>query len=67
MRLDLVEPMGNEIVLHASAGEHELTARVAPQPVPEPGAEIPLALDHQRLHFFDSTSRETLRSGRPSS
>jgi multiple sugar transport system ATP-binding protein len=61
-RLDLVEPMGNEIFLHASAGEHELTARVAPQPLPEPGREIALALDDARLHFFDATSRETLRA-----
>jgi multiple sugar transport system ATP-binding protein len=62
LRLDLVEPMGNEIFLHASAGEHELTARVAPQALPEPGAEIALALDDRRLHFFDPASRESLRA-----
>jgi multiple sugar transport system ATP-binding protein len=61
LRLDLVEPMGNEIFLHASGGEHELTARVAPQALPEPGAEIALALDDGRLHFFDPVSRESLR------
>jgi multiple sugar transport system ATP-binding protein len=61
LRLDLVEPMGNEIFLHASSGEHELTARVAPQPLPEPGAEIALALDDRRLHFFDPVTRESLR------
>jgi multiple sugar transport system ATP-binding protein len=54
--------MGNEVFLHASAGEHELTARVAPQPLPEPGAEIALALDGRRLHFFDPVSRETLHA-----
>jgi multiple sugar transport system ATP-binding protein len=62
LRLDLVEPMGNEIFLHASAGEHELTARVAPQPLPELGAEVPLALDAARLHFFDPVTRESLRA-----
>jgi multiple sugar transport system ATP-binding protein len=62
LRLDLVEPMGNEIFVHASAGEHELTARVAPQPLPEPGADIALALDEARLHFFDPVSREALRA-----
>jgi multiple sugar transport system ATP-binding protein len=60
MRLDLVEPMGNEILLHASAGEHELTARVAPQPLPTPGQEVALALDAARLHFFDAVSRESV-------
>jgi len=62
MRLDLVEPMGNEVFLHASAGEHELTARVAPQPLPAPGAEVALALDGARMHFFDPVSRELMRA-----
>jgi multiple sugar transport system ATP-binding protein len=62
LRLDLVEPMGNEVFLHASAGEHEVTARVAPQRLPEPGAEITVALDESRMHFFDPVSRETLRA-----
>src|SRR5688500_3813379 len=34
-RLDLVEPMGNEAVLYASLGRHEITARVAPAGLPE--------------------------------
>ncbi len=54
--------MGNEVFLHASAGEHEVTARVVPQRLPEPGAEIALALDESRMHFFDPVSRETLRA-----
>jgi multiple sugar transport system ATP-binding protein len=62
LRLDLVEPMGNEVFLHASAGEHELTARVGPQSLPEPGAEIALALDEGRLHFFDAVTRESLHA-----
>ena len=61
MRLDLVEPMGNEIFVHASAGDHELTARVAPQPLPDPGAEVALTLDASRMHFFDGVTRESLK------
>jgi multiple sugar transport system ATP-binding protein len=67
VRLDLIEPMGNEIFLHGSAGEHELTARVAPQSLPEPGTQIALALDDRRLHFFDAATRETLRAEATSS
>jgi multiple sugar transport system ATP-binding protein len=62
LRLDLVEPMGNEVFVHASVGEHELTARVAPQPLPQPGAEVALALDRSRMHFFDPGTRESLRA-----
>ncbi|MFN2565599.1 MAG: ABC transporter ATP-binding protein [Gemmatimonadaceae bacterium] len=61
LRLDLVEPMGNEVFVHASSGEHELTARVAPQPLPAAGAEVALAFDTDRMHFFDPVSREALR------
>jgi multiple sugar transport system ATP-binding protein len=62
MRLDLVEPMGNEVIVHASAGDHELTARVAPQPFPGPGAEVALTLNASRMHFFDAATRESLRA-----
>jgi multiple sugar transport system ATP-binding protein len=67
LRLDLVEPMGNEVFLHASRGEHELTARVAPQVLPAPGADVVLALDTSRMHFFDAKSRESLRDEAASS
>jgi len=55
-RLDLIEPLGNEVLLYARAGAHDLTARVAPQALPEPPAEIELALNVAHLHFFDAES-----------
>jgi multiple sugar transport system ATP-binding protein len=54
-----VEPLGNEIFVHARVGEHRLTARVLPQPLPAPGEALELTFDLGRLHFFD---RETERS-----
>lgn len=53
-RVDLVEPMGNEIYLYASVGEHELVARLAPQQVPQPEDMIRLALNVMNLHFFNA-------------
>ena len=53
-RLDVVEPMGSEIVLSARAQAHELVARVTPQPLPPPDAPIRLLLDVDRVHFFDA-------------
>ncbi|MGH7557144.1 MAG: ABC transporter ATP-binding protein, partial [Gemmatimonadota bacterium] len=52
--LDVVEPMGNEVFVHARAGDHPVVARIAPQPLPEPGSPIELAFDPKRLHFFDA-------------
>ena len=63
--LDVVEPMGNEIVLYASRGAHRVVARVAPQPIPEPGADVELALDAGKLHFFDPQTEVALTETEP--
>ena len=36
-RLDLVEALGNEAFVYATVGAHSITARVAPQPLPDIG------------------------------
>ena len=56
-RLDLVESLGNETFIYATARSHDLTARVSPpQPLPPPGSSIELAFNLEQAHFF---SRET--------
>jgi multiple sugar transport system ATP-binding protein len=60
VRLDAVEPMGNETFLHARAGAQELTARVAPVQLPEPGKEVDLSLDLAKLHLFDGESEQRI-------
>jgi multiple sugar transport system ATP-binding protein len=52
-RLDVIEPMGSEIVLSARAQDHELVARVAPQPLPEPEAPIRLLIDVTKVYLFE--------------
>jgi multiple sugar transport system ATP-binding protein len=61
LRLEVVEPMGNEIFLHAKGADQELTARVAPQAIPEAGQSVQLALDLAKLHFFDVEGRAVTR------
>ena len=51
--IDVIEPMGNEVVFYAHAGIHTLVARIAPQALPAAGEPITLALDLDKLHFFD--------------
>jgi multiple sugar transport system ATP-binding protein len=60
MTLDLVEPMGNEIFLHARSGEDSVVARVAPQELPPMGSEIQLAFDMDKAHLFDASSGAAL-------
>ncbi|HJU89500.1 MAG TPA: sn-glycerol-3-phosphate ABC transporter ATP-binding protein UgpC [Gemmatimonadaceae bacterium] len=59
-RIDLVEPMGNEIFLHGSADADELTARVAPQTLPAVGEDVAFLFDRAKLHFFDPESQERI-------
>ena len=58
--VDVVEPLGNETLLHARSDGQELTAALAPQRLPEPGERVPLSIDVTRLLFFDEESGEAI-------
>ncbi len=59
--IEAIEPLGNEVFIHATAGGHRLTARVAPQSLPPAGERAALALDLRKLHFFDGDSGAAIR------
>jgi multiple sugar transport system ATP-binding protein len=59
--LDLVEPIGNEVFVYASAGQNHVVARVAPQELPRVGEPISLAFDASHLHFFDAATGVRIR------
>ncbi len=61
--LDVIEPMGNEIVIYAQAEglAEAIIARLAPQELPEPNEEIVLAFDLSKLHFFDGKTGRAIR------
>ncbi|MGQ0815823.1 MAG: ABC transporter ATP-binding protein [Gemmatimonadota bacterium] len=59
-RIDVVEPMGNETYLYATADGHELVARVAPQPIVQPESQLELVIDTAKLHLFDAESGNRL-------
>ena len=50
--LEAVEPTGSELHVVFQCGPHQLIARVAPRPLPEPGALVHLRLAADALHFF---------------
>ncbi len=58
--VELAEPLGNETLLHARAGEHALTARLPSGPVPAAGAALRLAIDGDKVHLFDGKTGESL-------
>ena len=51
-----VEPLGNEALLYARLGAKEITARVAPRDLPEPGQVVELLVDLSKVMYFDSSS-----------
>jgi multiple sugar transport system ATP-binding protein len=55
-RLDVLEPVGNEIFLNLRHGDQALVSRVSPRTLPEPGSCMPLGLVADRLHLFDPAS-----------
>jgi multiple sugar transport system ATP-binding protein len=61
-RFTFAELTGNEMLVAASAGPYELTARASPRGLPEAGAEISLLIDPERVHLFDATTQESLRA-----
>jgi len=62
LRLDLVEPVGQELLVsaHSEGGAQEVTARLAPGSQVEPGQEITLSFDPDALHFFDAETRKRI-------
>jgi multiple sugar transport system ATP-binding protein len=59
--VELVEPLGSEIYLHATTAGHALVARIGPDHPVQVGERVKLAMDLRRLHFFDGESGAALR------
>ena len=59
-RVELIEPLGSEVLLHVRSADGELTARVAPDATPVADAEITLAVDLAKAHYFDPVTDKRL-------
>ena len=58
--VDVVEPLGAEILLNVRAGESAIVARVDPATRLSPHENVRLAFDPAKMHFFDATSETSL-------
>jgi multiple sugar transport system ATP-binding protein len=59
-KVDVVEPLGNEILLNFRAGGVAMVARVDPGVRVKAHDPIQFALDPQRLHFFDGQTEAAI-------
>jgi multiple sugar transport system ATP-binding protein len=58
--VDVVEPLGSEILLDIKVGPNVLVARVEPTVRVKVHETLRLALDHEQLHFFDTKTEQTV-------
>jgi len=58
--VEVVEPLGNEILLDVRAGSHPLVARLDPATRVKVHESVRLALDPERLHFFDAKTEAAI-------
>ncbi|HEX3125978.1 MAG TPA: sn-glycerol-3-phosphate ABC transporter ATP-binding protein UgpC [Thermoanaerobaculia bacterium] len=61
-RVDFVEPLGHEVIVHAKVGDELLVAKADPHRVPEMGSEMDLEIELNALHLFDAASEQRLSS-----
>jgi multiple sugar transport system ATP-binding protein len=60
VKIEVAEPMGNEIFLYFTTGGSQCVARVPAHEKPEPGTEIELMIDTSKAHFFDKETERAL-------
>ncbi len=58
--VEVVEPLGNEILLDVRAGANAMVARVEPATRVKVHEKVRLAFDPERLHFFDPATEAAI-------
>ena len=58
--IEVVEPMGSEVLLYLSTGKNTLVARVEPQSEAKVNQEIELVFNMDKIHLFDKESLERI-------
>jgi multiple sugar transport system ATP-binding protein len=59
--VDVVELLGNEIFVYLNNQNSTLTARMNPEVKLERGQQIDVALEPEKLHFFDAATEATIK------
>jgi len=59
-KLEVIEPVGNEIFLNLRYEDRALVARIPPQPLPEIGSVLKLGVRTAGLHLFDAKTEKRI-------
>ena len=60
-RVDVTEPMGNEVFLYLVSGEHTFIARVDPRTRARMGDRLEVSFDMSQVHIFDRDTQVAVR------
>jgi multiple sugar transport system ATP-binding protein len=58
--VEIAEPLGNEVIVHARAGDALLVAKLEPHRVPKLGEKLSLFVELDSLHLFDAETERRL-------
>ena len=59
-RVEFVEPLGHEVIVHGRVGGHLLIAKVDPHRAPVTGAELAIAVETAAIHLFDAAIEQRI-------
>jgi len=59
-RVEIVEPLGHEVIVHGRVGDELIAARLDPARIPEMGEELELAVELDAVHLFDAETETRL-------
>jgi multiple sugar transport system ATP-binding protein len=59
--VDVVEPIGHETIVYASAGGEHLVAIFDPHATPRAGDIVPMIIDADLVHVFDAATEKAIR------
>jgi len=58
--VEIVEPLGHEIIVHGRVGEELLVAKMEPHPIPSMGDRIDFIVELDKVHLFDAETEHRL-------
>jgi multiple sugar transport system ATP-binding protein len=58
--VEIVEPLGNEVIIHGRVGDDLLVAKLDAHRAPKLGETVDLAIELQSLHLFDAETEQRL-------
>jgi multiple sugar transport system ATP-binding protein len=61
-RVEFVEPLGHEVIVHGRVGDDLLVAKVDPHRSPEIGSTTSLVIEAEAVHLFDAATEKRLGS-----